>query len=239
MLRTTPLALIACIVLATSAQAHTLTTPRMVHVRVSADRVEVAVSWLIHAGPRAQHLRSRFDRDGDGNLSEVEQDGIAAWLQRRVDGALELSLDGLTLHPEVGAMDLSLARHADADDEGLRFGSRSAVLLCPREGSHELTIADRPEQATHSVPLRVDVAWDVVGATAEGEAMPLTQSEPGVLGGGGFTGRGGKIVVRFDVPAPDERPASDPTDAVPPAPGWQASEGPTAAEEDPAPAPAR
>lgn len=207
--------LFACTVLATPARAHTLTTPRMVQVRVLPDRVEVSVAWRFHAGPRAQHLRARFDRDGDGTLSEAEQDMIAAWLQRRVDGALRVSLDGLPLATEVGALDLTLARHAAVDDEGLQFGSRSAILLCSRPGAHELWIEDRPEQAAHSVPLRVDVVWPVTGGSSEGEALPLSQDEPGVLGGGGFTGTGGRIVVRFDVPVPAEAGSNTVEDASP------------------------
>lgn len=186
-------------VLMGSAQAHTLTTPRMVHVKVSGDRVEVAVAWLIHAGPRAQHLRGRFDRNGDGVLGEDEQDLIAQWMQHRVEGALTITLDGVLLRPEVGALDLSLARDADTDDEGLQFGSRAAVLLCARPGVHELVIKDRPAQPGHSVPLRVDVLGTVLGSSVEGEAVPLGQTQPGVLGGGGVTGNGGSITVRFEV----------------------------------------
>ncbi len=206
--RTTPLLLILCIFLSMPALSHTLTTPRMVHVRVSEDRVEVAVAWLIHAGPRAQHLRGRFDRNGDGELSDAEQTQIAQWLQHRVDNALKLELDGVPLSLEVGAMDLELMRDAEADDEGLRFGSRAAVLVCPRVGAHELVIRDRPEKMNHSVPLRLDVVGTVVGATAEGEALPLNQEQPGVLAGGGFTGNGGAITVRFEVP---ERVVADPS----------------------------
>lgn len=200
------------------AQAHTLTTPRMVHVKVSADRVEVAVAWLIHAGPRAQHLRTRFDRNGDGVLGEDEQDLLAQWMQHRVEGALTVTLDGVRLRPEVGALNMSLARDAEADEEGLQFGSRAAVLLCLRPGPHELVIADRPDQPGHSVPLRVDIVGTVLGSSVEGEAVPLGQTKPGVLGGGGVTGNGGTITVRFEVPDPEAIPApsSSPDPQTPP-----------------------
>ncbi len=198
--RTTLLLLIACILIGPAASAHTLTTPRMVHVRVSEDRVEIAVAWLFHAGPEAAHLRSRFDRDGNGTLSDEEQDLIAAWLQRRVEGAVVLTLDGVRLRPEVGAMDLSLMRDDEADDEGLQFGSRAAILLCPRPGAHELVVQDRPDQPAHTVPLRVDVAWPVTATSTEGEAMPLEATADGALAGGGFAGAGGRVSVRFDVP---------------------------------------
>lgn len=180
--------------------AHQQNTPRLVHVRMHADRVELAVAWTIHPGPQARHLRSRFDRNGDGRLGADERDLIAQWLQSKVERAVQLELDGLPLQPEVGSLRLEVDAPGSDEADALRFSSTSAVLLCPRPGAHALVLRDRPEKPDKTVPYRVDLPadWTATGASSTGEATP-----PARTGGAftaGMTGDGGSLELRFSVP---------------------------------------
>ncbi len=182
------------------AQAHQQNTPRLVHVRVHADRVELAVAWIIHPGPEARHLRSRFDRNGDGKLGSEERDLIAQWLQSKVERSVELELDGLALRPEVGSMRLEVDAPGSQEADALRFSSTAAILLCPRPGDHSLVLRDRPERPDKTVPYRVDLPeeWKATGASSTGEATPPARN--GAAFTAGMTGDGGSLELRFAVP---------------------------------------
>lgn len=188
--------------LAGTAAAHTTRFPRFVHLRAEPERLAVAVAVKQHAGADAGRMRTRFDHDADGSLSQVEREALAAWLgaSSRVD--LEVSLDGVALlpEPEPGELVLEEDGHV-AGGDGYVYRSVHPVALVMLPGPHTLVIADRPDSLRTLLPLRLDLpeGWTMVQSRAEGEAMPLVEAGPGTWQGA-FAGAGGKLVVEVLVP---------------------------------------
>lgn len=189
--------------LAGAAAAHMVQFPRLVHVRVEAEQLAIAVAVQQHAGADAGRMRTRFDHDADGRLATVEQSGLADWLaaSSRVD--LEVGLDGAILLPEPSPGQLSLEVDAAVGaGDGYSFRSVHAVQVVLLPGRHTLEIADKPDNPRRLLPLRLDLpeGWTVVESRVEGEATPLVQASA-TTWQGAFAGTGGRLIAEVQVPA--------------------------------------
>jgi hypothetical protein len=198
----TAILLVSTLALACTALAHMVQFPRFVHVRVEPEKLAVAVAVQQHAGADAGRMRTRFDHDADGRLSQVEQDGLASWLGASSRAGLTLSLDGVELltEPESGTLELETDAQVGAGD-GYAFRSVVGIAVVLLPGKHTLTIADRPDNPRRVLPLRLDLppGWTVVEARAEGEATPLVEARLGSWQGA-FAGEGGRLVADVLVP---------------------------------------
>ena len=192
-------ALSAALLLSATALAHTLSYPRMVHVRFGPELVELAIQVTLHAGAKSRALRDRHDVDHDGVLSEEERRALGATLDAEGRAHLRVTVDGIALRPELGAIKLDVSDEGpDGDTLALNSVAAVAVVLLP--GVHEVTVEDLPPSLRATVPLRVEA----IGATiergpSEKDAMPLTAMPQGAWLGG-FSGDGGTVHFTVIVP---------------------------------------
>jgi hypothetical protein len=184
---------------ASPAMPHTLSYPRLVHVRFGPELVEVAVQVTVHAGAKARALRDRHDLDKDGALSEEEKQALAQTLDAQGRARLRVIVDGVPLSPEVGVLDLEVT---DEPNEGQTLAVKSvaavSVVLLP--GVHDIAIEDMPPSPRATVPLRVESrSFKIERGTSDKDAMPLTPLAPGSWLGG-FAGDGGTVYFTLEVP---------------------------------------
>jgi len=199
---TTAVVLAALVLLPAPSVAHMVRFPRMVHVRVEAERIAVAVAVRRHDGPDAASLRSQFDKDSSGVLEPVEQDELAGWLDRRARKELRVELDGVVLEAEGAESDLQLdGGDTVRDGGGFTFRSAAYLALSLRSGAHRLVITDTPDNLRAVVPLRLDLpsGWEAGDSSATGDATPLVRADELTLQGA-FAGEGGSIVLQLEVP---------------------------------------
>jgi len=188
------------LVSATAPAAHTLSYPRLVHVRFGPELIEVAVQVSVHAGAKARALRDRHDVDGDGVLSDAEKDALARTLDEQGRARLRVVVDGVPLEPEVGVRDLDLTREDGVEGHSLALKSVAAVAVVLLPGTHTVAIEDLPPSPRATVPQRVEAGtWKLERGAAEKDAMPLTAIASGYLGG--FSGDGGTVRFKVTVPA--------------------------------------
>ena len=170
------------LVLAPVAAAHMVQFPRFVHLRVEPERLALAVALQQHAGADAGRMRTRFDHDGNGVLSDAEQTGLATWLGTSSRADLRASLDGVLLLPEgePGELRLDVDGQVEAGD-GYDYRSVASVAVVLLPGRHTLTIEDRPDNPRRLLPFRLDLpeGWTVVESRVEGEATPLVEANVG------------------------------------------------------------
>jgi len=190
---------LTCLVFAGAPAAHTLSYPRLVHVRFGPELVEVAVQVSVHAGAKARALRDRHDADGDGLLSEPEKQALAATLDGQGRAKLRVLVDGVPLAPEVGVLDLDLTREDGVEGHSLGLKSVAAVAVVLLPGTHTVVVEDLPPSPRATVPLRVEVpGWAVEPGPADKDATPLAAMASGWLGG--FSGDGGAVHFTVTVP---------------------------------------
>jgi hypothetical protein len=144
--------------LASPTQAHTVLFQRLVHVRVQPEMIEVAMGIVIHAGPEALKLRSRFDLDGDEVLSRDEQDQLANWLDAEAfrDFNLTIGDDPLTLDGRERSLKLTHNHRADLG-EGLTFRTVRQGRVALRPGTRQLVVHEAPGNLREMIAIRIDL----------------------------------------------------------------------------------
>jgi hypothetical protein len=186
-----------------STPAHVNRFPRVVHVLVEAERIAVAVRVTQHAGAAAGRMRSQFDHDSSGDLSEAETDALAVWLDRKARPRLRLTLDDVPVRMEERERTLELDRGSGtAAGDGFRFRSVTAVDIVLLPGSHTLVLQDAPANEGNLVPWRIDLppGWTLSGSEAdEGATPPVRAGEH--TWQTAFSGTGGRLEVTVEVPA--------------------------------------
>jgi|GEM_PF-2369985 len=154
------------------ADAHQVRFGRLVHVRLLAEGVEVAMVVQLHAGPDALVLRQRFDADGDDRLLGDEVIAMRQWFEAEAYRDFEVTVAGdpVVLDGFDVAMDL-------LDDDGVARGGelmfravqRGTFVLRP--GDRVVAITDAPANRREEIGLRVDIP------------PPVTLRESGTTGG--------------------------------------------------------
>jgi hypothetical protein len=192
------------LLLAGPLSAHVVRSPRVVHLRVLGERVELAIGVQIHEGPDAARYRQRFDRNGDLQLDAEEQSLLADWLDGDARRNLRVAVDGVALAPETGERNLRLRKDdGTAAGDGIELRSVAAVALAIRPGLHRVQIEDVPENPRNIVALRIDLAEGIAlsDCRVQGQAAPPVAAAGGKAGwDAGFSGGGGSIDCAIEVP---------------------------------------
>ena len=194
--------LLATLLLPGPSMGHVVRFPRLVHVRFEPDRVAVALAVQHHPGPIAGRLRSQFDLDLDGALSEPEQDALGEWLDREGRQTVRLGLDGLALGTVLAERKVELARDNDsATGEGLTMRSVEEIGISLRPGRHTLMVKDTPYNPGTVVPWRIDLpdGWTVVESSTEGGATAAVRAGEQTWQTA-FSGDGGRVELIVEVP---------------------------------------
>jgi len=141
------------------AAAHNVQFQRLVHVRVHADSIEVAMAVVIHAGPKAGLLRERFDRDADGVLSRDEQDAIANWMDSESFRDFGIQIDGDPVALDGRERVLEMTRNHRADlGEGLSYRTVRVGKLVVRPGARQIVVHEAPGNPREMIAVRIDLA---------------------------------------------------------------------------------
>lgn len=195
------LLILLLLTLISPASAHTLSTPRVLQVRVVSSRIEVGVALAVHSGPEARRLHEQFDADHSGDISPEEKETLAAWLDDQAKNQLHIELDGLPLAPQVGSRQVMMEARVE-DGDAIRMRSVAAVALTLRPGRHLLVLQDAPENPRAIMPLRLDL-WpgaDLVDQRNTGDSSALSPGADQRRWSGGFFGQGGRVEIELLVP---------------------------------------
>ncbi|MCP4868041.1 MAG: hypothetical protein GY898_04920 [Proteobacteria bacterium] len=177
--------------------------PRIVHVQVQPEQIAVAVGVTQHAGPAAGRMRSQFDMDSNGALSDDEQEGLAEWLDRKARPHLRLTLDDVPVRMERRERKLTLERDSGTlAGDGFKLRSVTAVDVVVLPGTHVLVLEDKPANEGTLIPWRIDLprGWAMTaGEASEGATPPVRAGEH--TWQVAFSGTGGRVEVTLEVPA--------------------------------------
>lgn len=208
-------AIVAATCIAGAAAAHTILVPRVLHLRVAQDRLELAVGQQLHTGPLARELRERFDTDRSGMIDESERARLVAFVHDDARALVRLWLDGRALAAQAEAESLRDERAGSvAEGDGWMMRGESVIALCPRPGPHVLRVADAPDGGRVE-PVRVDLppGYTFTGTAACVGAAPFAPGGEGQWIGGLAAGPGW-TEIRFTV-AGSERPPDPRTTGMP------------------------
>lgn len=185
------LGVLALLLLAGPAGAHTFEHPKTLRLGVREDRMFLAVNFDVNPGQEALRTRALFDRDADGALSPDEQTVLVAALERMAWLWLKTTVDGAKVAWTLREKAPSRVDRPADDDQTLGVALLYEVKI-PKEG-FELTLEDRERDAGKHVPLEVDLGpgWSVALAS-QGELHPEARQVRGVQ-----LGVGRSVILRL------------------------------------------